>query len=613
MLAIGAAKAEFHLCEAIPGMNFSKADGIWRAPLSWPVYVAMCEVWSGTPLPLAPNLDRWAGEMYAWYARAWELRELMEEDSPQLMQALTDIESGRAANEGGPMLLPFQRGGVQWLTEMRRAVLEDPQGNGKTPQAIRAFQVLRASPGGLDAPALVIAPPATLLNWQREFGRWAPELSARVIMGSALKRRKAIMDEGPADVYIIGWQSVRLHTRIAPYPGLRMKRCTEHGGDDPAVKAAACEVHEKELNAIRWGAVIPDEAHRMQDGRSKQTRAVWHLAHQAPYFWPLTGTPVADNIGNLWPILHGVTPQGFPSRSRYLDLWAVKNMAWHGGTEILGVRPETSTSFQAATQCYLRRIPKELARPQMPKRLDAVFRNPEMTPAQARMYKQLSKELLADIEESGTTMVPANSGVKFARLCQLAAASIETYDGEDPIGFTKQQVRMIAPSHKVDDLLEFLEDNPGSLVVSCNSPQLVELCAAKLDAEKITNCRITGSQSPLARDQAVTWFQEGECRVILITPRAGGEGITLTASDTVLWLQPTPSFREWEQVMGRVDRIGQENPVRHVYSVTPGSVEERLYQLGQDKTERAAQVTMDAELLKWMVGGGDYALGENVG
>jgi SNF2 family DNA or RNA helicase len=239
----------------------------------------------------------------------------------------------------------------------------------------------------------------------------------------------------------------------------------------------------------------------------------------------------------------------------------------------------------------------------MPARLEPVFRYPEMTPGQARVYKQLKKELLADID--GYTMVPALSVTKFGRLCQLAASSIELVDGEDRDGFTTQKVELTLPSSKVDDLMEFLSDNPGQLVVAASSPRLIELAERKLAAAKISHCKIVGGMSEGDKYQAARWFQDGQCRVIMITD-AGGESITLTAADTIYFLQPEPSFLKRDQKISRVDRIGQPNAVRVVYSITPGTVEERLFQLGNDKEERAGSVTRDADLLKWIVTGDDH-------
>jgi SNF2 family DNA or RNA helicase len=598
-LAVGCARSEFHLCEQVPGMNYRKTDGLWRAPLSWPAWVALKTLWAGQPLSVHPRLSQWADQQWQLVLAAYERRSTLDAGSPAVRSYLDVLDA-----ETGQGMFPAQRGGAQWLYQMERAVLADPQGNGKTPQLIRGIQLARSLAGGAGS-WLVIAPAAALYNWERELHRWAPELSVRVIDGTAAKRRKQIMDEGEADVYVIGWKTVRLHTRLAAYPGKEFVKCDEHGGGTGKT-VAQCEVHDKELNDIAWSGIIADEAHRMKDAGSKQTRAVWHLAHGAMFFWPATGTITGDTIEDLWPLLHGINPRAFPSKSRFMSLYAVKMLAWSKGAEFLGVRPETAQAFHATVQPLIRRIPKDIARPGMPARLSAVFRNPELSPAQKRVYDQLKKQAVAQLES--TDISADNSAVIFGRMCQAASAMLDTADAEDSDGFHKQAVKMVAPSNKVDDLIDFLSDNPGQLVVCMNSPQLLHLCESRLAAEKITHCAIYGGQTASQNDQAVQWFQKGECRVIMITAGTGGEAITLTAADTVAFLQPNPSFLVNEQVIGRVDRIGQPNPVRVVYHITPGTVEERLFQLSQDKAVRTEQVTRDPDLLKWIITGeGAYA------
>jgi hypothetical protein len=342
----------------------------------------------------------------------------------------------------------------------------------------------------------------------------------------------------------------------------------------------------------------------MQDAKSLQTRAVWWLMQRARYAWLATGTPVSDTIDNLWPLLHGIDPLGFPARSRYLDLYAVKAFAWHGGMEILDIRPDTAAAFHATVQPMMRRIPKEIGRAQLGERyhgvLPPVFRYPEMHPAQERAYKAIKKAALLELK--GQMLVPDNSAVKFGRLVQLASSMIELEDGEDPFGFTRQVVELVSPSNKADDLLDFLGDNPGQLVVAANSPRLITICQAKLDAHKITSGKLVGGQSAAERHGYIDAFSEGKFRVMFLTAGVGGEGIDgLQVADTVMFLQPNPSLLQRDQVIGRLDRIGQHSPVRVVYSLTPGTVEKGLHELGNQKQERAAAVTRDADLLRWIL------------
>ena len=596
-LAIGCDMAEQHLCLQIPGCTFTKKDRIYRAPLSWATYVAFKTVWSSQPVTEYPALLDWAASAWQDVRLAYALRSQLDATG-KVRDELHEIENREAQ---GLTLFPYQRGDVQWLLTQKRAWLTHPRGVGKSPPVIRSYQVLRLR--GERRPMLIVAPPAALRSWARKMEAWAPELRVQVVAGTALKRQRALAAE--ADVYLIGWSSVRYHTRLARYPSQAFVRCTDKacGGVDPKITPGRCEVHTKELNRLQWAVVVADESHRMGNATSKQTRAVWWLAGQAEYFWPLTGTPVTVNIKGLWPQGHAVDPAQFPVQGRYLDLFAEKKLEWHGGTEILGIRPETERAYHGIVQPLMRRIPREIARQFQPPLLDPVFRYPVMTPAQERAYKEIKKRLLADFEGTGT-LVPANNVVRFGRLCQLASASIELADGEDIDGFTSQLVELALPSNKADDLLEVLEDYPGQLVVAANSPRLVELMARKLDSVKISHSRIVGGMNHYQQDEAAVQFQNGQVRVCFITA-AGAEAIDLFAASTIYFAQPDPSFDSREQKIGRLDRIGQQFPVLPIYAITPGTVEQRLYDLGSIKEARAGQVTRDADLMKWIIQGDD--------
>ena len=602
-LAIGAANAEHGLCKQIPGCNYRKADRIWRAPLSWAAYVAFKTVWAMQPVVESPALLDWAASAWQDVLIDYGLRSQLDVQPGELRSLLDELDDATPPNPvtGRPRrLFPYQRADVQWLVLQKRRMLASPRGSGKSPPLLRGIQVLHRR--GTGTPALLVCPGPAVLAWRDKLNEWAPELDVRVVAGTALRRREALEDRS-GHVYIIAWPNVRLHTRLAAYPSQAFLRCPEHDGVDDRITPARCEVHDKELNFIPWVTVIADESHRMKDARSKQTRAVQHLAWQAEYFWPATGTPAAENIGDFWPQGRAIDPPSFPAKHRYLDLYAVKNLNYHGGTEILGVRPDTERAYHATVQPLMRRIPREISRPMQPKLLDPEFRYPEMTPAQARTYKQMTKHLLAEFEGYGT-VVPANVLVRFRRLNQLASAMIAPEDGEDGDGFSALRVKMCLPSSKADDLLSFLEDNPGPLVVAAESPQLVELCERKLAEAKITSVKIIGGMSHDAQYQAQKHFQDGQVRVCFITA-AGAEAIDLYAASTIYFIQPDPSFLSRDQKIGRVDRIGQEFPVRQVYAISPGTLDRRMYQLGCDKQERAAQLTRDADLLRWLVQGDD--------
>jgi hypothetical protein len=591
MLAIGAANSEHHLAQMIPGCNFRKADGIWRVPLSWPAYVAFRTAWASSPITITQPLLEWGDRAWTNIQQRYEDRTRIDADAEHsLLIEQLEAESAMA-------LRPDQRGGVTWLAKYGRAGIEDPTGNGKTPILIRALQLQQKMTGSA-LPALYIGNGSALFAIRDKFAAWAPELRCVVVNGTATARKKALETE--ADVYLIAWENLRLHTRLAPYGSERLVRCEACGGTNPKVTPGRCEAHEKELNAIRFGTVIPDEAHKLRDPKTKQTRAAWWMMHHAEFCWPVTGTLVADTVADPWGVMHGLDPRAWPSRSRYLDMFAIKEYSWHGGVEILGIRPDNAYALHSILQPYWRRIPREVARPFQPPRLEPEFRYPEMAPRQATAYRQLARETLADLE--GATVVTGNHLEKYTRLCQLAAGMLEQYDTEDAQGFTVPAYRLVLPSAKADDLVDFCEDTPGQIVVAAISPALIELAAAKCKTAGITTRRITGGMSREDQYAANMAFQQGDARVIFINA-AGSESIDLQAASTIYFMEPDTSFLAREQKIGRVDRYGQQFPVRQVYAISPGTVDERRYQLGCDKAERHDAVARDADLLRWILSG----------
>ena len=338
----------------------------------------------------------------------------------------------------------------------------------------------------------------------------------------------------------------------------------------------------------------------MADEGSKQTRAVQWLMHRAENAWPATGTLTVNDVSDLWPVLHGLDPLGFPVRSKYLDLYAQQDYAFMGkGKVVLGLRADNREMFHLVTSPMFRRIHHEIARAGQPGLAEVEFRYPEMTHKQAQAYRSIARAGIAELKDAD--LVPGNSVVKFTRLCQLKDAMIEVYETEDSAGFTKHgNVRLVKPSSKAADLLDFLAAEPGQWIVACTSPQLVTLASEALDEAEISWAKIVGGMSSDAKDAAAQAFQRGEHRVIFVTS-AGNESIDLYAAKGIAWLQPDPSFAAREQMTGRGDRWGQTREFRQVYFISPGTVDVRLFELGLAKEERHEEVTQDAALLRWVM------------
>ncbi len=442
---------------------------------------------------------------------------------------------------------------------------------------IRTLQVL-AEMGENPFPALVVCPNSLKTStWDCELKSWAPELAVQVIDGGAVKRRKQ-MSSG-ADVLVVNWEAIRLHSRLAKY------------GTTPLTDK---EREPKELNELAFRTVIADEAHKAKDAKASQTRALWALLHAAEFRYLMTGTPVANHVGDLWSLLHGVEPTWFPARTKYLDRWAETSMNPFGGLDVHGVSPQNKDEFFKIIDPLIRRIPKQAALPQLPPKLPTQIRHTPMTPKQKKAYDEMRDTMIAQLND---LLVAPNPLSQLTRLAQFAAASAEVLEDGS--------VRLAAPSSKVDDLVDLLEElGDEPLVVGAASRQLIELAAQRLEQLKIPHGLVTGAQSVYERHEAVRRFQEGHLRVILLTLGAGAEGLTLTRASHLVSMQDSYSSIQNQQFEDRIYRIGSEihDSIRIIKQITPGTVEETRMEILAAKGVRMEEIVRDKESLRRLLG-----------
>ena len=566
------------LCKSIPGSKWDPKEQQWRVPTSWATCLALRSTFRDD-LVIGPKLAEWAGQEVATRINpANELRELEV------------IEDG--FNED---LFPHQRAGVKFLAVARRALLADEPGLGKTAQAIRALKELQDR--GEDVfPALIVCPNTLKKNWKREFERWWPGVDVEVIKGSATQRRKIFENE--ADVYVINWESLRSHSRLSGYGSIALAKCTDCGGHDDRVSENRCEVHIRELNTIDFKAVVADEIHRSKEPKSKQTRALWAATGDADIRFALTGTPIANNVLDMWSILHWLSPDEWPSKTRWIDRMINTMMNAFGGMMVLGVKPHMEQEFYAAVNPRMRRMLKQKVLPWLP---DMLFerKDVEMSTKQKKAYDQMRDLMIAELEDGESVTAPSPL-TQTIRLLQFASSfaemSIDETTGES-------KVTLIGPSCKVDAVMDDIKNGDfgdDSVAVCAVSRQLIDLLSAEMTKEKIPHGLITGAQNEDERQQAVDDFQAGKIKWILFTAQAGGVGITLTAARRLIMLQRPWSLVDHKQALDRVHRIGSEihDSIMITDYVTEGTIEERVIQVLETKADNFEQIVRDkAQLL----------------
>lgn len=547
--------SERELIKQVPGSRWDKEQSMWHVPLAWGSCIALRQIF-GQFLTMGDDLREWAVQMRAYKIDpAMALRPAME--APELM-----------ASE--PDLYPFQRVGVRFLETAQHALIADDMGSGKTIQIIRALARMKAYP------ALVVCPNSMKLVWEEEIHKWDPDRTTSVIGGTAAKRKKAIKYE--ADYYIVNWESLRLHTNLAPYGSLAL---TDR------------EKEPKELNEIEWAAVVADEAHRAKDAKSKQTRALWAVSRVAAIRFAATGTPIESHPGELWSVMNFVSPDNFPVKTKYVERYCHQTFNPFGGMEIEGLRADTAAEFHAIVDPIMIRRPKDMILPQLPEKMETVRWIP-MSTKQEKAYRQMQETMIAELADD-TVTVALNPLQQFVRLSQFASSYA---------GLEDDKVRLELPSNKVEAFVELLEEAGTEPVVAfAESKQLINLAAAVIDKLGISVGLITGDTTPDQRQAYIRDFQAGNLRVMLCTS-AGAEGITLTAARILVFLQRFWSSIKNAQAADRVHRIGQDRGVDIITFASIGTVDEHREKVLRGKGVALEEILQDDEIRQEMLAWG---------
>lgn len=564
------------LCKSLPGSSWSTEDKVWRVPLSWSSCLALRSTFRND-LEIGPALTEWAANL-----RTSRIDPAM---------ALREQESA----DGDEDLFPHQRAGVAFLATARRALLADEPGLGKTAQAIRALKAL-SDRGEPVFPALIVCPNTLKKNWAREFKIWWPDVKTQIIRGTAAKRKKQF-EEPDVDVYIINWESLRSHSRLAPFGSVALTRCVDCGGHDEKVSASRCEVHKGELNAIDFKSVVADEIHRSKEPKSKQTRALWAATGDADIRFALTGTPIANDVVDLWSILHWLSPEDWPSKTKWIDRNIDTMMNAFGGMMVIGVKPHMQEEFYQTVNPHMRRMLKKTVLPWLPEVISE-RRDVEMSTKQKKAYDQMRDHMIAELADGEAITAPSVL-TQTLRLLQFASSYAEIEVNE-----TTGEPRAVLsdPSCKVDALMDDIKNGDfgdDSVAVCAVSRQLIEILSAAMTKAGIAHGLITGAQNEDERQWAIEDFQSGKTKWILFTAQAGGVGVTLTAARRLIMLQRPWSLVDHKQALDRVHRIGSEihDSIIITDYVTEGTIEERVIQVLETKADNFEQIVRDRDQL----------------
>lgn len=580
---------EAELIKSIPGARWNAEHKYWTVPLTWAACLQLRGVF-GADLTVGPELN------------AWSWHEVSQRIQPSI-ELRTRVDR---VGDYDDRLYDFQTTGAEFMRTSSGGLLGDDMGMGKTAQVLALLSQLIKHNVGDALPALVICPNSVKTGWERQVQLWGTDVHVYVITGSAAQRRKILTSasKDPHALVVINIEAVRQFSRLSPYGSISLKRCRQcdkrHGEEE--LTAARCETHHKELNKLQFKTVILDEAHRIKEPSSKQTRACWAVAHgpTVKHRYAMTGTPVANHVGDLWSIMHFIAPDEYPTKTKFVDRYAL--LAWNafGGMDVVGVNPQTREEFYKILDPRFRRTPKALVLSQLPRVVRAT-RWVNMSAKQAHAYTELDHRLITRLED-GQVLMSQNNLVNATRLLQLASSYADVEWIPDPTnsdpGHMKIIVTLAEPSPKLDAMEEAYDELGGKpVVIVAQSRQLIDLAAKRFKARKIPYGLITGAVNEYDRQVAIQRFQQGQLNVILMTIAAGGTGVDgLQHADTMFCLQRSWSMINNIQVDGRIDRIGSEkhDSVTIIDFITRNTIEEdTLYPRLIEKYERLEEINRD--------------------
>ncbi|OFM97081.1 helicase SNF2 [Rothia sp. HMSC072B03] len=476
-------------------------------------------------------------------------------------------------------LRPYQVEGYRWLTFLYEhrmgGILADDMGLGKTVQALallaHAIEEHRAAaPVEPFAPFLVVAPTSVITNWAAEAERFLPE--AKVVTITETTAGKTPLAERIAGAHLVLTSYTLLRMDEEAYTGYA--RTLGRTVDDSTGEQSAPE---------GWGALLLDEA---QFVKNTGTRA-WSIARAMPARTKIamTGTPLENNLMELWALLAIVADGLFPSARAFRDLYA---RPAESGEDPAHAAATTARLRRRIRPLMLRRT-KELVAAELPAKNDVRVNLP-LAPGHRRIYDtHLQRErqkvlgLLEDMDKNRFTIFQS---LTLLRRLALDAALIDP-DAYEGVTSAKRE-------YLVERLPELLAGGHRVLVFSQFTGYLKSIARA-LSEKGIDHLYLDGSTRN--RAEVIEAFTSGQEPVFLISLKAGGFGLNLTEADHVFIMDPWWNPAAEQQAVDRIHRIGQDKEV-HVYRlVAEGTIEEKVMQLKESK----------AALFDAVVGEGEFA------
>ena len=442
-------------------------------------------------------------------------------------------------------LRPYQVEGFRWLARLSRwgagACLADDMGLGKTVQTLALL--LDRAPGG---PALVVAPTSVVANWTDEARRFAPTLNVKLYTGQAAARADLLTAPAPFDLYV-----------------------TTYG---------VLQNDIERLAAVQWHSAVLDEAQAIKNPAAKRTRAA--RAVPADFRMVTTGTPIQNNLVDLHSLFSFINPGMLGSLAQFRGNFAAA-IERDADVDAQGRLRRLIAPF------VLRRLKADVL-DDLPERTEITL-HVEMSAEEATLYEALRQRAVDELEAARQESPDLAEGARrvqvLAHLTKLRQACCNprlVLDG----GRAPPSSKLATFATTLEELLQ----NRHKVLVFSQFVTHLKLVEERLESMGVSYQYLDGSTPAKARTKRINAFQAGEGDVFLISLKAGGVGLNLTAADYVIHMDPWWNPAVEDQASNRAHRIGQTRPVTIYRLVTEGTIEEQIVDLHHRKRDLADQL-----------------------
>ena len=439
-------------------------------------------------------------------------------------------------------LRDYQKEGFIWMSRLAHlgvgACLADDMGLGKTLQSITVILSLAHQ-----GPSLVVAPTSVCMNWEAEVNRFAPTLHFH--MFSESDRDEIIPSLGKFDVLVTSYTLMQQEIEL--------------------------------LAHVKWQVIILDEAQAIKNAATKRSKAAMRL--DGRFRLITTGTPIENHLGELWNLFGFINPGLLGTFKQFNRRFGIPIEKHHD-------REAKRTLKKLIRPFILRRIKSQVLE-ELPPRTEITLRV-EMQPEEMRFYEALRQQAIENIE--GSSEQAGRHLRILAEIMRLRRACCNPKLINEQIDIPSTKLQVFAET--VDELLG---GGHKALVFSQFTGHLA-LIRAFLDQRQISYKYLDGATPTKERQQQVESFQAGEGELFLISLKAGGLGLNLTAADYVIHMDPWWNPAVEDQAADRAHRIGQKRPVTVYRLVTANTIEEKIVRLHQDKRDLANSLLEGADV-----------------